>query len=141
MESGSLVMASESLVMVRANQPECATSSSQNSLTGGLSPSSSQNSLTGSEVAGSSQNPMPGGASCDSVDFLGSDLDCGEVANFSGNNSGAGRNIMINLTEADIPGASLAGRDPSQLHVVELKRWLKCRGAMVTGRKKDLVKR
>ncbi len=35
------------------------------------------------EVAGSSQNPMPGGASCASVDFLGSDLDCGEVAGFS----------------------------------------------------------
>ncbi len=26
---------------------------------------------------------MPGGASCAAVDFLGSDLDCGEVAGFS----------------------------------------------------------
>ncbi len=83
MESGSLVMASESLVMVSEQISECATSSSQNSVTGVLSPSSSQNSLTGGEVAGSSQNPMPGGASCASVDFLGSDLDCGEVAGFS----------------------------------------------------------
>ncbi len=64
MESESLVMASESLVMVSEQISECATSSSQNS-------------LTGSEVAGSSQNPMPGGASCAAVDFLGSDLDCG----------------------------------------------------------------
>ncbi len=38
MESGSLVMVrSESLVMVREQISECATSSSQNSLTGGLS--------------------------------------------------------------------------------------------------------
>ena len=43
--------------------------------------------------------------------------------------------------EDDIPGASLNGRDPSELHVVELKRWLKCRGANQSGRKADLVKR
>ncbi len=45
MESGSLVMVSEQI-------SECATSSSQNSLTGGLSPSSSQNSLTGKQNIG-----------------------------------------------------------------------------------------
>ena len=43
--------------------------------------------------------------------------------------------------EDDIPGASLNGRDPSELHVVELKQWLKCRGANQSGRKADLVKR
>ena len=43
--------------------------------------------------------------------------------------------------EDDIPGASLNGRDPSELHVVELKRWLKCRGANQSGRKADFVKR
>ncbi len=65
---------------------ECTTSSSQNSLTGGLSSSSSQNSLPGGEVTGSSQNPIPGGATyCAAVDFPGSDLACGEVAGFSGN--------------------------------------------------------
>ena len=31
--------------------------------------------------------------------------------------------------------------DPSQLHVVELKRWLKCRGATTAAKKQDLVKR
>ena len=45
------------------------------------------------------------------------------------------------LTEDDMPGASLSGRDPSELHVQELKRWLKCRGANLSGRKADLVKR
>ena len=44
------------------------------------------------------------------------------------------------LVESDIPGALLDGRDPSELHVVELKRWLKCRGANLSGRKADLVK-
>ena len=88
-------MASESLVTVseRASSMECATSSSQNSLTGSLSSSSSKNSLPGSEVAGSSsQNPMPGGASCAAVDIPGSDLDCGQVAGSSGTGSIAGRN-------------------------------------------------
>ena len=45
------------------------------------------------------------------------------------------------LVESDIPGASLDGRDPSELHIVELKRWLKCIGANLSGRKADLVKR
>ena len=45
------------------------------------------------------------------------------------------------LREEDIPGASLNGRQPSQLHVVELKCWLKCRGATTAGKKADLVKR
>ncbi len=122
---------------------ECTTSSSQNSLTGGLSSSSSQNSLPGGEVVtGSSQNPIPGGATyCAAVDFPRSDLACGEVAGFSGNISAAGRIDTIVLKEENIPGASLKGRDPSQLHVVELKRWLKCRGAIVSGKKQDLVKR
>ena len=43
----------------------------------------------------------------------------------------------IQLSEKDIPGASLCGHDPSELHVVELKLWLKCRGANTTGRKPD----
>ena len=34
-----------------------------------------------------------------------------------------------NLREEDAPGASLAGRDPKTLKVVELQRWLQCRGA------------
>lgn len=32
------------------------------------------------------------------------------------------------LKEEDIPGASLAGRIPSQFKLEELRFWLKCRG-------------
>ena len=67
---------------------ECTTSSSQNSLPGGLPSSSSQNSLPGSGVAGSSQNPMPSGAVCDASTegSVSSDLSaCGGIAGFSGN--------------------------------------------------------
>ena len=63
------------------------------------------------------------------------DLACDEVAGFSGNYSEAGSNTIICLREEDVPGASLNGRNPSQLHVVELKRWLRCRGATTAGRK------
>ena len=69
------------------------------------------------------------------------DLACGEVVSFSGNYSEAGSNTIICLREEGVPGASLNGRDPSQFHVVELKRWLRCRGATTAGRKEDLVKR
>ena len=37
-----------------------------------------------------------------------------------------------NLTEADIPGASLEDRQPNQLTVTELKFWLRCREVKVT---------
>ena len=47
------------------------------------------------------------------------------------------------LIEADIPGSSLGGRDPSNLKVDELKFWLKCRGDPAKGlkTKAQLVKR
>jgi len=47
----------------------------------------------------------------------------------------------ISLTENDIPGASLKGRPPELLKKDELKRWLQCRGAHVSGSKEDLVRR
>ncbi len=34
----------------------------------------------------------------------------------------------MQLTEDDIEGASLAGREPKQLTVQQLKFWLSCRG-------------
>ena len=112
--------------------------------------SSSQNSLTGTGVASSSQNSMTGGCgSCggdpittggETEGILGSDLTCGEAAG-SAENSETGKISLVCLREEDIPGASLNGRQPSQLHVVELKRWLKCRGATTAGKKADLVKR
>ena len=40
------------------------------------------------------------------------------------------------LTEDDIPGASLAGRNPSSLKNEELKFWLRCRGDSLKGLKK-----
>ena len=47
------------------------------------------------------------------------------------------------LTEDDIPGASLAGRNPSSFKNEELKIWLLCRGDSHKGlqTKAQLVKR
>ena len=45
------------------------------------------------------------------------------------------------LTEDDVPGASLKGRKPEQLKNDELKRWLKCRGASVSGTRVQLLER
>ena len=42
---------------------------------------------------------------------------------------------MITLWEEDVPSASLTGRDPKPLKVVELHRWLQCRGASTNGKK------
>ena len=45
------------------------------------------------------------------------------------------------LTEGDIPGASLDGNNPKQLNVTQLKRWLACRGAPLSGKKPQLIER
>jgi len=45
------------------------------------------------------------------------------------------------LTENDVPGASLNGKQPHEMNKQQLKRWLVCRGAPVTGKKPDLVER
>ena len=45
----------------------------------------------------------------------------------------------MSLREKDVPGASLKGRDPSELKIPELKRWLACRAAPLKGKKADLV--
>ena len=52
-------------------------------------------------------------------------------------------NVRVILTEDDIPGASLAGRNPSSLKNEELKFWLRCRGDSLKGlkTKAQLVKR
>ena len=46
---------------------------------------------------------------------------------------------MSKLTKNDIPGAALRGRNPTELKVPELKRWSICRGALVKGKKADLI--
>jgi hypothetical protein len=48
---------------------------------------------------------------------------------------------MSALSENDVPGASLQGRNPSQLKVPELKRWLECTAASTRGMKADLIAR
>ena len=48
---------------------------------------------------------------------------------------------LLTLTELDIPGASLHGKEPSQLNVIQLKRWLACRGAPVKGNKPELLEK
>ena len=47
----------------------------------------------------------------------------------------------VALTEDDIPGAALGARQPEELKVSELKRWLACRGASRTGFTAQLVQR
>ena len=48
---------------------------------------------------------------------------------------------VVSLRECDIPGASLNGKKPAELNVVQLKRWLACRGAPLRGRKAELIER
>ena len=49
--------------------------------------------------------------------------------------------VLLLLTESDIPGASLDGKDPTELNVSQLKRWLSCRGAPLNGKKPELIQR
>jgi len=44
---------------------------------------------------------------------------------------------MLGLTERDIPGVSLNGKNPTELSVTQLKRWLICQGAPVGGKKPE----
>ena len=48
---------------------------------------------------------------------------------------------LLLITESDIPGASLNGKDPCELNVLQLKRWLACRGAPTAGKKPELIER
>ena len=43
------------------------------------------------------------------------------------------------LEENNIPDASLHGKKPNELTMTQLKRWLSCKGAPVTGKKPELV--
>ena len=45
------------------------------------------------------------------------------------------------VSEKNVSGASLGGRDPTNLTLPELKRWLLCRNASLKGKKADLVVR
>ena len=48
---------------------------------------------------------------------------------------------ILLLTETDAPVASLNNKDPSELNAMQLKRWLACRGALLTGKKPELIER
>ena len=48
---------------------------------------------------------------------------------------------LLLITESDIPGASLNGKDPCELNVLQLRRWLACRGAPTAGKKPKLIER
>ena len=43
------------------------------------------------------------------------------------------------LSENEVPGAALNGRDPVVLTVPQLKRWLQCRNASTKGKKPILL--
>jgi len=63
-----------------------------------------------------------------------------DLEDFSEVESNCHAEILL-LTESDIPGASLNGKDPRRLNLTQLKRWLSCRGAPVTGKKPELIER
>ena len=48
---------------------------------------------------------------------------------------------ILLLTENDNPGASLDSKDPLELNVTQLRRWLACRGAPLNEKKTELIKR
>ena len=56
-----------------------------------------------------------------------------------GGGIGSLHDIRVPLSEIDIPGASLNGRNLANLS--QLKRWLQCRGAPTKGKKANLVAR
>ncbi|KAK3712312.1 hypothetical protein QZH41_017248, partial [Actinostola sp. cb2023] len=47
----------------------------------------------------------------------------------------------IDITEDDIPGAKISRESIEQCSVVQLKRWLLCRGAKTSGKKATLITR
>ena len=58
----------------------------------------------------------------------------------SGRDSNEHENDKI-FNEADVPGASLNGREPNSLKIPGLKHWLQCQRAPTKGKKADLVSR
>ena len=56
-------------------------------------------------------------------------------------NESSDQEDLLLLEESDIPGASFNGKQLCQLNVTELKRWLSCRGAPLTGKKPELIER
>lgn len=49
--------------------------------------------------------------------------------------------LVVELTENDVPGAKLRFENIDEHSVAELKRWLLCHDIKVSGRKDELVRR
>ena len=66
---------------------------------------------------------------------------CSEIDEDMDSEGGQGtvRDAELPLDEKDIPGAALNDHDPATLMILQLQRWLKCRGALTKGKKADLV--
>jgi hypothetical protein len=47
----------------------------------------------------------------------------------------------INLSSDDVPGAYINIDDFDSFSIVQLKRWVECRGLKATGNKPDLLQR
>ena len=57
------------------------------------------------------------------------------------NRKSPGKDVKVILTEDDIPGARIPRETAGECSVVQLKRWLLCRGAKIIGNKEALVAR
>ena len=73
-------------------------------------------------------------------------MDClaGQEIKMESKQSGQSDNIKkqtVVLDEEDIPGATLPRDSVGACSVVQLKQWLTCRGAKVSGKKDALVNR
>ena len=60
-----------------------------------------------------------------------------EIKEYEANDQGD----MCVLEDSDIPGVSLNAKKPCELNITQLKRWLSCQGAPVTGKKAELIER
>lgn len=54
--------------------------------------------------------------------------------------SGSLRSLTVLTDDDDVPGSKFE-REPEEYTVDQLKRWLKCRGLKLSGKRDELVKR
>ena len=59
----------------------------------------------------------------------------------AGGGDGSPSGIRVVLSEADVPCASLNGRNPADLTIPQLKCWLQCHDAPMKGKEANLVAR
>jgi len=52
-----------------------------------------------------------------------------------GDGGGSLHENRVHLSKLDIPGTSLNGRNPADLIIPQLKRWLKCHNAPTKGKR------